>query len=57
MSRGSISLAGLFSPLCAYTHIIDNIYDELVEHDNGFQRIDPWNDWVDQLAALERVVS
>ena len=27
------------------------LYDELVEHDNGFQRIDPWNDWVDQLAS------
>ena len=27
------------------------LYDELVEHDNGFQRIDPWNNWVDQLAS------
>ncbi|CAN0104251.1 unnamed protein product [Heterosigma akashiwo] len=25
------------------------LYDELVEHDNPFQRIDPWNDWLDQL--------
>ena len=27
------------------------LYDELVEHDNGFQRIGPWNDWVDQLVS------
>ena len=27
------------------------LYDELVEPDNPFQVIDPWNDWVDQLAS------
>ena len=25
------------------------LYDELVEHANPFQKIDPWNDWLDQL--------
>lgn len=27
------------------------LYDELVEHNNVFQRIDPWNDWVDQVVS------
>ena len=25
------------------------LYDELVDHDNPFQIIDPWNDWLAQL--------
>ena len=27
------------------------LYDELVEHDNPFQKIDPWNDWLVQLES------
>ena len=27
------------------------LYDELVEHDNPFQMIDPWNDWLVQLES------
>ena len=28
------------------------LYDELVKPGNLFQRIDPWNDWLDQLGYI-----